>query len=134
MNDAHLHLVVNHFPIIGTIFGLGLLIAGLIFKNQTLKNLLAKGQNEDQVIILRQASFDTKKPDATLLNLAKAKSGEIADDQEVTDEPRLLDDLQLDLEAIHHALHRPLRRGKLARHLGQKIAQFIEQARRKGVE
>jgi hypothetical protein len=23
MNDAHLHLVVNHFPIIGTIFGLG---------------------------------------------------------------------------------------------------------------
>ena len=38
MNDAHLHLVVNHFPIIGTIFGLGILIAGLIFKNQTLKN------------------------------------------------------------------------------------------------
>lgn len=38
MNDAHLHLVVNHFPIIGTIFGLGILITGLIFKNQTLKN------------------------------------------------------------------------------------------------
>lgn len=38
MNDAHLHLVVNHFPIIGTIFGLGILIAGLIFNNQTLKN------------------------------------------------------------------------------------------------
>lgn len=38
MNDAHLHLVVNHFPIIGTIFGLGILIAGLIFKNQAVKN------------------------------------------------------------------------------------------------
>lgn len=38
MNNAHLHLVVNHFPIIGTIFGLGLLIAGLFFKNQILKN------------------------------------------------------------------------------------------------
>ncbi|MBC6368874.1 PVC-type heme-binding CxxCH protein [Algoriphagus sp. AK58] len=51
-------------------------------KNQTLKNLLAKGQNEDQVIILRQAAFDTKKPDAQLLNLAKAKAGEIADDRD----------------------------------------------------
>lgn len=54
-------------------------------KNQTLKNLLAKGQNEDQVIILRQAAFDIKKPDATLLNLAKAKSGDIADDQDFLD-------------------------------------------------
>ena len=39
MNDAHLHLVVNHFPIIGTIFGLGILIAGLIFKNTATKNV-----------------------------------------------------------------------------------------------
>jgi putative membrane-bound dehydrogenase-like protein len=54
-------------------------------KNQTLKNLLAKGQNEDQVIILRQAAFDTQKPDATLLNLAKAKSGDIADDRDFLD-------------------------------------------------
>ena len=54
-------------------------------KNQTLKTLLAKGQNEDQVIILRQAAFDTQKPDATLLNLAKAKSGDIADDQDFLD-------------------------------------------------
>lgn len=38
MNDAHLHLVVNHFPIIGTILGLGILIAGLFFKNDTIKN------------------------------------------------------------------------------------------------
>ena len=38
MNDAHLHLVVNHFPIIGTIFGLGILIAGLFLKNNTVKN------------------------------------------------------------------------------------------------
>jgi uncharacterized membrane protein len=38
MNDAHLHLVVNHFPIIGTILGLGILITGIILKNNTVKN------------------------------------------------------------------------------------------------
>jgi uncharacterized membrane protein len=38
MNDAHLHLVVNHFPIIGTILGLGILITGIILKNNTLKS------------------------------------------------------------------------------------------------
>jgi uncharacterized membrane protein len=32
MNDAHLHLVVNHFPIIGTILGLGTLVAGILLK------------------------------------------------------------------------------------------------------
>ena len=37
MNDAHLHMVVNHFPIIGTIFGLGILISGLILKNNSVK-------------------------------------------------------------------------------------------------
>ena len=39
MNDAHLHLMVNHFPIIGTIFGLGILLAGIIFKNNAIKNV-----------------------------------------------------------------------------------------------
>lgn len=39
MNDAHLHLVVNHFPIIGTIFGLGILIAGMVLKNKTAINI-----------------------------------------------------------------------------------------------
>lgn len=38
MNDAHWHLVVNHFPIIGTIFGLVILIAGLVLKNKTSTN------------------------------------------------------------------------------------------------
>ncbi|NRS87503.1 putative membrane protein [Flavobacterium sp. 7E] len=38
MNDAHWHLVVNHFPIIGTIFGLGTLIVGLVLKNNSVKN------------------------------------------------------------------------------------------------
>lgn len=38
MNDAHLHLVVNHFPIIGTIFGLGILIVGLLLKNKSVLN------------------------------------------------------------------------------------------------
>jgi len=51
-------------------------------KNQSLKNLLAKGHSEDQVIILRQASFDAKTPDAQLLTLAKTKAGEIADDRD----------------------------------------------------
>jgi uncharacterized membrane protein len=39
MNDAHWHLVVNHFPIIGTIFGFGIVVAGLIFKNNTVTNV-----------------------------------------------------------------------------------------------
>ena len=38
MNDSHWHLVVNHFPIIGAIFGLGILIVGLVLKNITVKN------------------------------------------------------------------------------------------------
>lgn len=38
MNDAHLHLLVNHFPIVGTILGLGILIAGIILKNNSIKN------------------------------------------------------------------------------------------------
>ena len=38
MNDAHLHMVVNHFPIIGTIFGFGILVVSLILKNKTLQN------------------------------------------------------------------------------------------------
>lgn len=38
MNDAHLHLIVNHFPIIGTIFGFGILFAGIVLKNNSVKN------------------------------------------------------------------------------------------------
>ena len=38
MNDAHWHLVVNHFPIIGTILALGVLITGLFLKNNSVKN------------------------------------------------------------------------------------------------
>lgn len=38
MNDAHLHMVVNHFPIIGTFFGIGILIAGMFLKNDSVKN------------------------------------------------------------------------------------------------
>lgn len=38
MNDAHLHMVVNHFPIIGTILGLGILIAGIVLKNKSVQN------------------------------------------------------------------------------------------------
>lgn len=38
MNEAHLHMVVNHFPIIGTIFGLGILVIGIVLKNTTIKN------------------------------------------------------------------------------------------------
>ncbi len=38
MNDAHLHLIVNHFPIIGSILGLGILITGIILKSNAVKN------------------------------------------------------------------------------------------------
>lgn len=38
MNDAHLHMVVNHFPLIGTIFGIAILIAGMFLKNSSVKN------------------------------------------------------------------------------------------------
>lgn len=38
MNDAHFHMVVNHFPIIGIIFGLGILIAGIVLKNKSIQN------------------------------------------------------------------------------------------------
>jgi uncharacterized membrane protein len=38
MNDAHLHMVVNHFPITGTILAVGILIGGIIIKNKAVKN------------------------------------------------------------------------------------------------
>jgi uncharacterized membrane protein len=38
MNGAHLHMLVNHFPIIGTILGLIVLIGGLFLKNNSVKN------------------------------------------------------------------------------------------------
>ena len=38
MNEAHLHMVVNHFPIIGTIVAIGILIAGLLSKNRSIIN------------------------------------------------------------------------------------------------
>ena len=38
MNNAHLHMVVNHFPIIGTFFGIGILITGIFLKNNSIKN------------------------------------------------------------------------------------------------
>ena len=38
MNSAHWHLLLNHFPIIGTYFSTLLLIVGILLKNQTVKN------------------------------------------------------------------------------------------------
>ena len=38
MNDAHIHMVVNHFPIIGLILGLGILLFGVVLKNKTVIN------------------------------------------------------------------------------------------------
>lgn len=34
MNNVHLHLVINHFPIVGTILGAIILIAGIAFKKK----------------------------------------------------------------------------------------------------
>lgn len=39
MNEAHLHMVVNHFPIVGIIFGLGILITGIVLKNNSVKSV-----------------------------------------------------------------------------------------------
>lgn len=37
MNDAHLHLVLNHLPIIIPVIGLLILIGGIIFKSEIIK-------------------------------------------------------------------------------------------------
>src|SRR2546426_12103479 len=37
MNLAHLHLLLNHFPTIGTMVAIGLFVASLIAKNDDLK-------------------------------------------------------------------------------------------------
>jgi len=37
MNFAHLHLLLNHFPIIGTMVGLGLFLISLVGKNEDLR-------------------------------------------------------------------------------------------------
>lgn len=39
MNDAHLHLLVNHFPIIGLFFGIAILLYGIFKKNPLLLNI-----------------------------------------------------------------------------------------------
>lgn len=36
MDPTHLHLLLNHFPILGTLFGLGLLAYGLINDNESI--------------------------------------------------------------------------------------------------
>jgi len=37
MNLAHIHLLLNHFPTIGTIIGIGLFLVGLAAKSDDLK-------------------------------------------------------------------------------------------------
>jgi len=37
MNLAYLHIIINHFPIVGVIIGSILLAAGIVFKNQGVK-------------------------------------------------------------------------------------------------
>lgn len=37
MNDAHLHLVFNHFPIIIPIIGLLVMVTGFVFKSEVIK-------------------------------------------------------------------------------------------------
>ena len=38
MNDAHLHLTVNHFPLIGVIIALVILFVGIVKDNNSIKN------------------------------------------------------------------------------------------------
>lgn len=37
MNDAHLHLIINHFPIVGLLLGTLVLIAGLLLRKSEVK-------------------------------------------------------------------------------------------------
>lgn len=37
MNQAHLHLLLNHLPILGVLFGLLILAGGFLLKNNTIK-------------------------------------------------------------------------------------------------
>src|SRR6202158_5444695 len=37
MNFSHLHLILNHFPVIGTIVGLGLFLVSFVGKNEDLR-------------------------------------------------------------------------------------------------
>lgn len=39
MSGAHIHLLTNHFPIIGSILGLLVLVAGYFFKDSKIKNV-----------------------------------------------------------------------------------------------
>lgn len=39
MNPAHLHLITTHLPVMGTFFGLGLLLFALLRRNRQLKSL-----------------------------------------------------------------------------------------------
>jgi len=38
MNPVHLHLLTNHFPIVGMAFGIVILIAGFLFKKDDFRN------------------------------------------------------------------------------------------------
>jgi len=38
MDATHIHLMLNHFPILGTLFGLCLLIYGMYAKNRSIEN------------------------------------------------------------------------------------------------
>lgn len=39
MDAAHLHLMLTHFPIVGTILGIGILIYGQFSKNDSVKKV-----------------------------------------------------------------------------------------------
>jgi len=41
MNTTHLHLLLNHFPVIGTLIGSGLLLWGIIKKQDNIKSIAA---------------------------------------------------------------------------------------------
>jgi len=41
MNSTHLHLLLNHFPVIGTLIGSGLLFWGIIMKQNNIKSTAA---------------------------------------------------------------------------------------------
>ena len=68
MNEAHLHLLLNHFPIIVTLVGFVVLIAGLLLRNNTVQRT-ALALLIGAAVCALPAYFTGDDAEHTLLNL-----------------------------------------------------------------
>lgn len=42
MNAAHLHLILNHFPVVGSLFALGFFVASAFYRTKVLQQIALK--------------------------------------------------------------------------------------------